>query len=284
MRARPFLQVDVFTRTPFLGNPVAVVLDADDLDAAQMQRIARWTNLSETTFVQRATDPEADYRLRIFTPQAELPFAGHPTLGSAHALLTAGRVTARAGRLVQQCTAGRVSIRVDPASSGLWLRMPPARITPLADDDQRLLARIVGGPLATPARCIDVGPRWIVAAHGTVETLLRAAPDPAALSALSERLHVTGLTLFSVPDETDAAAPLEVRSWAPAHGVPEDPVCGSGNGAVAAYRATLGTVRPYQARQGRAIGRDGTVRIDYREDGIEVGGDAVVCVRGELLA
>ena len=117
-----------------------------------------------------------------------------------------------------------------------------------------------------------------------VRSLLRAVPDPAALSALLQRLHVTGLTLFSVPDETDAAAPLEVRSWAPAHGVPEDPVCGSGNGAVAAYRATLGTVRPYQARQGRAIGRDGTVRIDYREDGIEVGGDAVVCVRGELLA
>jgi len=285
MRMRSFMQVDVFTSTPFLGNPVAVILDADDLDTERMQRIARWTNLSETTFVQKATEPGADYRLRIFTPMAELPFAGHPTLGSAHALLSDGRVTPHSGRLVQQCGAGLVSIRVDPQAPGLWLRMPHARFTPIGPDDHRLLEHIVGGSFRSPPRLVDVGPRWIVACYGPPDALLSAAPDLAALSALSRRLGATGLTLFSAADTPDAAAsPVEVRSWAPAHGVPEDPVCGSGNGSVAAYRADMGQVAPYLARQGRAIGRDGTIRIEYRGSDIEVGGDAVVCVRGELLA
>ena len=195
MRTRSFMQVDVFTDTPFLGNPVAVVLEADDLDTDQMQRIARWTNLSETTFVQTATDAAADYRLRIFTPMAELPFAGHPTLGSAHALLQAGRVTPRAGRLVQQCAAGLVPIRVDPDTSRLWLSMPSARFAPVADEDQRLLERIVGGSFASPARLVDVGPRWIVAAYGSTQTLLEVTPDLQTLSAISERLHATGQRL-----------------------------------------------------------------------------------------
>ena len=285
MRTRSFMQVDVFTDTPFLGNPVAVVLEADDLDTDQMQRIARWTNLSETTFVQTATEPAADYRLRIFTPMAELPFAGHPTLGSAHALLQAGCVTPRAGRLVQQCAAGLVPIRVDPDTSRLWLSMPSARFAPVADEDQRLLERIVGGSFASPARLVDVGPRWIVAAYGSTQTLLEVTPDLQTLSALSERLHATGLTMFSHADSSGgSAAPIEVRSWAPAHGIPEDPVCGSGNGSVAAYRAAQGHGVPYVARQGRAIGRDGWVRITYAGDTIEVGGDSVVCVRGKLLA
>ena len=322
MRQRTFMQVDVFTSQPFLGNPVAVVLDADDLDSERMQRIARWTNLSETTFVQSPTEPGADYRLRIFTPAAELPFAGHPTLGSAHALLAAGRVAPRDGRLVQQCTAGLVPIRLDVAAPGLWLRLPQARTTPVDVAIRAEVERIVGAPLSCEPQLIDVGPRCSVARHANAAALLALTPDLAALAALSLRLGATGLTLFapgtdpsadpsanwatdpasySATDpgsardsasgrprdarQTDGPAPwFEVRSWAPAHGVPEDPVCGSGNGCVAAYLAGDGLTRPYRARQGRAIGRDGHIRIRYDAAGIEVGGDAVVCVRGELLA
>ncbi len=148
MKARRFSQVDVFTRQPFAGNPVAVVLDAADLGSAQMQAIARWTNLSETTFVLPAQDPSADYRLRIFTPGGELPFAGHPTLGSAAALLAADPALRSRGRLVQQCAAGLVFIRID--GDRLWLTLPAAVSTPLPAADQQRLAQALGlqGPIA----------------------------------------------------------------------------------------------------------------------------------------
>jgi len=288
MNQRPFMQVDVFTDTPFRGNPVAVVLDARGLDGEQMQSIARWTNLSETTFVLPAEDAAADYRLRIFTPRAELPFAGHPTLGSARALLDAGLAAPRDGRLVQQCGAGLVELTVDAAERRLWLRVPQPRATPLSASQQLALEEALGMPCTSEGSVIDVGPVWITVRVASGDALLAARPDQAAIARLSQELRATGVTAFG-PRTTQSGSSgedgdLEVRSFAPVHGVPEDPVCGSGNGCVAAYLASEGRHAAYVARQGRAIGRDGRVLVRYDERGIQIGGHAAVCVRGELLA
>lgn len=291
MRKRPFMQVDVFTVTPFQGNPVAVVLDARGLDVAQMQSIARWTNLSETTFVLPADDPAADYRLRIFTPGSELPFAGHPTLGSAHALLDAGIATARNGRLVQECAAGLVALAVEPDEHRLWLRLPDARVTPLSQTQHAELERALGLQCDAGAAAIDVGPVWITVRVRSADALLAARPDQAAIARLSEELRATGVTAFGprgsrgTGSAGDASGgEWEVRSFAPRSGIAEDPVCGSGNGCVAAWLALEGRREAYVARQGRAIGRDGHVLVRYDDRGIQVGGQAVTCVRGEILA
>jgi len=283
MKTRPFAQVDVFTDRPYTGNPVAVVLDAAGLTDAGMQSIARWTNLSETTFVLPPDVPEADYRLRIFTPRAELPFAGHPTLGSAHALIGAGLARPRDGRLVQQCPAGLVPIETDPADACLWLTLPPAKQTPLPAAAGADLAAALGLACDPGAAVIDVGAVWIVARVASGEALLRSTPDLARIATISRAFRATGVTAFGPVDE--GAARYEVRSFAPAVDVPEDPVCGSGNGCVAAWLAGQGTRIDYTARQGRAIGRDGQVRVAYGEDGsIRIGGRAVACVRGTIDA
>ncbi len=282
MRPRPFMQVDVFTERPYLGNPVAVVLDAAGLDDAAMQAIARWTNLSETTFVLPAEDPAADYRLRIFTPGGELPFAGHPTLGSAHALLESGERDARNGRLVQQCGAGLVPISIDEAGRRLWLRLPDARFAPLDATAHAALESALGLALAPGAAAVDVGPVWITARAASGEAVLAARPDLAAIARLSQRLRATGVTVFG-SYEGDAER-HEVRSFAPGAGVPEDPVCGSGNGCVAAWLARGGEHAPYVARQGRALGRDGRVAVRHASGAIEIGGAAVTCIRGEIVA
>jgi PhzF family phenazine biosynthesis protein len=287
----PFMQVDVFTDRPFLGNPVAVVMQADGLDTAAMQRIARWTNLSETTFVLAATDPGADYRLRIFTPGGELPFAGHPTLGTARALLAAGLLAPRNGRLVQQCNAGLVPLRVDEAAGRVYFEVPASRITPLAPADGAAVARALGlgaeGADAPRFDAIDVGPVWLTARLADAAQVLALRPDMAAMSALSLRLGATGVTVHGAhPDGTggpdgDPYA-VAVRSFAPAHGVPEDPVCGSGNACVALQRRASGPADDYVATQGEAIGRAGRISVAYRGPSIEIGGSAVVCVQGTL--
>lgn len=289
-RTLPFMQVDVFTERPFFGNPVAVVLEADALDTASMQRIARWTNLSETTFVLAPTDPAADYRLRIFTPGGELPFAGHPTLGSAHALLASGRLQPRDARLVQQCTAGLVRLRVD-AAGHLFFEVPPSRIAVLAPADGAAIARALGLDDADGAaprfESIDVGPVWLTAALPDAARVLGLQPDMAALSALSLRLGATGVTVHGphpagLQGPDGAALATAVRSFAPAFGVPEDPVCGSGNACVALQRRGSGLATDYVATQGEAIGRAGRIAVAYRGASIEVGGAAVVCVHGTL--
>ena len=282
MRKRPFTQVDVFTDTPYRGNPVAVVLDAGGLSTVQMQAIARWTNLSETTFVSDADDSAADYRLRIFTPNSELPFAGHPTLGSAHALIECGRVKPRDGRLVQQCAAGLVPLSVEASGARLWLRLPVAKLAPLSAPLHARLETALGLHCAQGAAAIDVGPVWITARAPSGRDVLAARPDMGAIERLSRELGATGVTVFG--DCADGDARFEVRSFAPAADVPEDPVCGSGNGCVAAWLAAGGERRDYVARQGRAIGRDGRVSVRYVDAGIEIGGAAVSCIRGEILA
>ena len=290
MKRRKFKVVDVFTNEPLLGNPVAVVLDAEDLQTADMQRIAGWTNLSETTFLLPPATGEADYRLRIFTPRSELPFAGHPTLGSAHAILESGRVAAGDGRLVQECGVGLVGIAAAGEGNDreLTLSLPPAELSALPQDDVVELECILGCAVLrnVPPAIVNVGAVWVVAQLPGVSELLALEPDLARCAAFERRLGVTGLSLFAVHDGGDAA--IEVRSFAPSCGVNEDPVCGSGNGSVAIFRHARGLIaageRHYVAAQGQCVGRNGRISIRYDDaGGVLLGGACVTCVDGTLL-
>jgi len=284
-----FKQVDVFTARPFYGNPVAVVIGADALDTAAMQRIAAWTNLSETTFLLPPSSSAADYRLRIFTPRQELPFAGHPTIGSAHAALEAGFVRPRDGRLRQECGAGvlELSVTGEGEARRIFVKAPPARLTTLPPARAEALAQALGAPLAAgqPVTRVDVGVVWIVAAVSDAATLARLEPDAAKLSKLSLDCDAAGATVFARTTGKDAGeAAVHVRSFAPAHGVPEDPVCGSGNVSVGAFlreHRLLGAPA-YTAAQGMQVGRDGRVEVRVSPSAIEIGGHAVTCVDGRL--
>jgi len=291
MKPRRFKQVDVFTRVPYLGNPVAVVLDGEGLSDAQMQAIARWTNLSETTFVLPPRAPEADYRLRIFTPQAEIPFAGHPTLGSAHAVLETGVARPRDGRLRQECGAGLVTIAVEPADEArLWLASPPTSVSAMAGAPFAALERALGETIEhdPPPQIVNVGPIWLVARLADAQRVAALRPDVPAVTALSTALGITGVVAFAPSD--DGVSQIHLRAFAPAHGIPEDPVCGSGNIGVAAFLVRTGwiarTGKRYRARQGMQLGRDGRIalRVDESDGQIWLGGDAVTCVDGTLQA
>lgn len=274
-RARAFRQVDVFTAVPLMGNPVAVVLDGEGLSDAEMQAFANWTNLSETTFVLPPSDPAADYRVRIFTPKAELPFAGHPTLGTAHAVIVAGLATPREGRLVQECAVGLVELTV--AEGGLSFKLPRYALTELTDPEA--LAWLGEGVVVKgAAQAVDVGPVWLVAELAEVSALENLDHDPARLTRYYEATGMTGATLFAVEGEH-----VVVRSFAPGDGIPEDPVCGSGNASVAAFRLLAGQVgdgSAYVASQGRQVGRDGKVSVRIEGTDVHVGGECVTCVEG----
>ncbi len=278
--SRPFRQVDVFTAVPLYGNPVAVVLDGSGLSTAEMQRFASWTNLSETTFVLPASATGADYELRIFTPGYELPFAGHPTLGSAHAVIEAGLATPKRGRLIQQCKVGLVEIMVpdDRVREGLSFRLPTHNIQ-LAPDPEALIRAMGSGQFVRPPVVVNVGPRWVVAQLETAAQVSALAPDMATLAA-HERTHgTTGITVFA----EGGAGDITVRTFA---GMVEDPVCGSGNGAVAAYRVEMEACHigdRYTASQGREIGRDGIIQVRFDPDGIYIGGQTVTCIEGIVL-
>lgn len=291
MARLPFHTVDVFTSVPFKGNPVAVVLDGSALSTAQMQAIASWTNLSETTFVVPVTVPGADYHLRIFTPGAELPFAGHPTIGSAHALLEAGLVAPTDGVLRQQCKAGVIKLTVTVDTDGartIAFELPPARITALTPAAARELQAILGEHCAmVGAAClVDVGPRWVVAQLSGAADVLACVPDLARMTLFDASAGHTGVTIFGRHPAGHAAG-IEVRAFAPAHGIGEDPVCGSGNGAIAAFirhsgqRAAFGDL--LVASQGAVVGRAGVIRLSISQTSISVGGMAVTCVEGSLL-
>ena len=277
MRPRQFAQVDVFTAVPYKGNPVAVVLDGEGLSDAGMQAFANWTNLSETTFVLPPSDPGADYRLRIFTPKDELPFAGHPTLGTAHAVIEAGIATPKAGRIVQQCAVGLVELTVNDTS--LSFRLPRYSVRELTDLEASAWlgdgVALVGSPQA-----VDVGPVWLVAQLAEAAALENLAHDPARLILYYEANGLTGATIYALDSEQ-----VVVRSFAPGDGIPEDPVCGSGNAAVAAWRLVSGQVSPgdsYVASQGRQIGRDGYIAVRFDGEDIHVGGQCVTCVEGSV--
>lgn len=279
MRTRRFTQVDVFASAPFTGNPLAVVHDADDLSDDAMQAIARWTNLSETTFLLQPTDPAADYRVRIFTGGGELPFAGHPTLGSAHAWLVAGGVPASAEAIVQQCGVGLVTIR--PDADRLAFAAPPLlRSGDVEASDLRDIALGIG---VEPAEVIgmnwiDNGPGWVGVELRSADAVLAVQPDPARLSGRK-------IALVGVAD--DPGVDVEVRAFfssAPGAPVVEDPVTGSANAGLALWLIDSGRLPArYVARQGTAVGADGRVLVELDADGRTwIGGTVRTVVDGTI--
>jgi PhzF family phenazine biosynthesis protein len=259
------------------------VVDAEGLATVQMQGLASWTNLSETVFLLPPTQPAASYRVRIFTPRAELPFAGHPTIGSAHAALEVGLM--QPGRsMAQECGAGVLPLRVEETEGGRWIfvEAPQPRLT--AWDDVGALQAALGASVnsATPPVVVDVGPRWVVAAMDP-QDLRALEPDMAALASVYLHAGATGVTVFALGG---ADCAVSVRSFAPAEGIPEDPVCGSGNISVAAFLRQAGLLKEtgdtYTASQGRELGRDGRVRIKVTPEAIQLGGQAVTVIEGEI--
>ncbi|WP_432486669.1 PhzF family phenazine biosynthesis protein [Kineococcus sp. SYSU DK018] len=275
-RPRPFAQVDVFSAAPYRGNPVAVVLDAEGMDAEGMQRFAAWTNLSETTFVLPPADPGADYRLRIFTPGGELPFAGHPTLGSAHAWLGAGGRPRGGDVVVQECGAGLVPVRRD--GSALCFAAPPLlRTGPLEEEVLERAVRALGVARedVVDHRWVDNGPGWAAVQLASARAVLDVEVDAAALGDLP--LGVVG----AHPAGSEHA--VEVRAFVPGMGVPEDPVTGSLNAGIAQWLTGSGALPPdYTATQGARVGRAGVVRVRTVDGGVWVGGDSTTCVEGTV--
>ena len=300
---RKFSQVDVFTDTPLLGNPLAVVHDAQGLSDAQMQAFARWTNLSETTFLLPPTDPAADYRVRIFTPHRELPFAGHPTLGSCHAWLAAGAVPRDAGEVVQQCVAGLIRVRRQaderpkdaalrrPSPAGIeesgratfpqerlaFAAPPCVRSGPLEPD---LLARIAAALALRPDailghQWVDNGPGWSAIRLASAEAVLALRPDWPALHGM--KLGVVGA------HAAGDAAQFEVRALIGEGAGYEDPVTGSLNASLAQWLIGSGVApQAYVAAQGTLLGRRGRVFIECVDGQVWVGGNSVGCIGGEL--
>jgi len=277
---RPFKQVDVFTSTAFNGNPLAVILDAKDLSTEQMQAIARWTNLSETTFVLPATDPTADYRVRIFTPDLELPFAGHPTLGTAHALLEAGLTAKQPKQLIQQCEVGLVKIRMEE-DGALAFASPSATLTPFSSP--RLAHALGCDQLASqqPVMIADMGIRWLLVPMQSVEAVLSVKPDAVEFAHLLQQANINGVMPFG-PLENMANG-YEVRGLLIEQGsLTEDPVTGSANACLARYFQSLGREQNYQAHQGTAIQRAGRLHITYHGDDVWVGGQTVTILDGTI--
>jgi PhzF family phenazine biosynthesis protein len=277
MRHR-FHQLDVFTATPLLGNPLAVVHAAHTLDDARMAAFARWTNLSETTFLLPPTQPQADYRVRIFTPGGELPFAGHPTLGSCRAWLAGGGQPRTPGVAVQECGVGLVPVRVDPGGQRLAFAAPASRREAV---EPALLARVMaalGLPASTVRRSswLDNGPRWLALELPDAQAVLALRPDHGALKTLA-KVGVVGAHAPGGP------AQFEVRAFAAPLGVEEDPVTGSLNASLAQWLMEDGRApQAYVASQGTAMGRAGRVHIRRDADGTWVGGDVVICVDGSV--
>ena len=276
---RPFRQVDVFSAEPWLGNPLAVVHDADGVSEDQMARFARWTNLSETTFLCAPTDPQADYRVRIWTPAGELPFAGHPTIGSAHAWLEAGGVP-HGGVVVQECGVGLVDVRRSPR---LGFAAPPLRRSGPVDADLREhVARALGVAEAVvqDMAWIDNGPGWIGVDLGSAEAVLDLVPDVAAFT----DLKVTVLGRWDATRASQLGADVEVRAFfADGRDFSEDPVTGSANAGLAQWLISAGALPDaYTARQGSVIGREGRVRVEADAGEVWVSGDAVTRILGEV--
>lgn len=281
-KMRPFAQVDVFSNTPYLGNPVAVVLDAEGMTDEAMAEFARWTNLSETTFVLPPTNPSADYRLRIFTPGGELPFAGHPTLGSGHAWLESGGVPKTEGTLVQECGAGLVSLNINAdtnSSSRLAFKAPETTKSGPLDADT--LLEIIEALDVEPGEIIDHqwvdnGPGWACIQLASAERVLQLNPKFTDGSNL-----MLGL-LGAYPSGSSAA--FELRAFAPKIGVFEDPVTGSLNASVAQWLFATGVAsRHYTASQGGRLGRKGVIDLSIDAEGdVWVGGPTITCIRGAV--
>lgn len=275
----PFRQVDVFSSEPWLGNPLAVVHDADGLTDAQMAAFARWTNLSETTFLCAPTNPRADYRVRIWTTGGELPFAGHPTIGSAHAWLEAGGEP-QGDVVVQECGAGLVDVR---RSSRLGFAAPPLRRSGPVDDEHA--ARILRGlrldsSAVEDMAWVDNGPGWVGVDLGAASAVVDVVPDLVAFT----DLKVCLLGRWDDATAAEVGADVEVRAfYADGNDFAEDPVTGSANAGLAQWLIGTGALPDsYVARQGSVIGRDGRVHVEAAEGGVWVSGHAVTRIEGRV--
>jgi len=282
MKQRGYLQLDVFAHARGCGNPLGVVLDADDLDASSMQAIAAWLNLSETTFVLRPTQAGADYRLRIFTPRQELPFAGHPSVGTAHAVLERGLVMPREGCLVQECAAGLLPLRVDAAGGLRRLHVRAPRGVERDGDSVAVLSSLREFAMGRlrPA-LIDNGPRWWCIELADEVAVRSLSPDLEAMAAASRATGAVGVAVFARCRNSPCA--LVVRAFVPADGIPEDPVTGSANAAIAAWLHVNDALpaRRYLASQGREVGRDGVVECAVDAAGeVWIGGQTQTVVEG----
>jgi PhzF family phenazine biosynthesis protein len=272
---RSFSQVDVFASGPYSGNPVAVVLDASGLETEAMQRVAHWINLSETTFVLPPSSPDADYQVRIFTPTEELPFAGHPTLGTCHAWVAAGGSPRQGELVVQECKAGLVQVR--RTQEGFAFAGPPlVRSGEVEDELVDHLASMLNidrGEIQD-TQWVDNGPGWVAVLLASADAVLALRPG-----VVDRDLGAVG------PYPEGSPCALEVRAFMPRDGSTiEDPVTGSLNASLAEWLLRTGRVTaPYVASQGTALGRAGRVHVSRDgDDTIWVGGSTVTCISGEL--
>lgn len=278
MSSTRFKQVDVFSSVPLKGNPVAVVFDAEALNDQQMATFANWTNLSETTFILAPTDPRADYRLRIFTTREELPFAGHPTLGSCHAWLESGGEP-KGEEIVQECAVGLVRIRREGRQLA-FLAPPLLRSGPLAPE---LLERVRQGLGLAPgaivaAQWVDNGAGWLAVMLANRQQVLDLKPDYKALLGLA-----VGVIAPCDPQRDDSDAQFEVRAFIAGDGMPEDPATGSLNAGIAQWLLGAGLAPArYRVSQGLTMGRAGCIEVTQVGDKVWIGGDAVTCIEGRL--
>ena len=295
MTRRYFWQVDTFSKNRYYGNPAAVVFDAVGLSQEMMQRIAREMNLSETVFVLPPTEPEAHYWSRIFTPQSELPFAGHPTLATAYAMLTSKRIEPEGSVLRQQCGIGIVPVAFEPDGDGVRFAMtqgaPNYRD---AEVDASVAATMLGCREAdigeSGAEIVSTGLWWMIIPVRSLRALSTLEPDQRLIESICRERGAVGVTTFCPEAEAEEAG-YRIRSFAPGEGVPEDPPCGSGNGSTAAYLAKHRYADEasfsYISEQGVEIGREGRIHIECERSGgnslaVRVGGHAVQVLEGHL--
>ncbi len=284
--ARRFAQLDVFAHSPGAGNPLAVVVDSAGFDDAAMQAFANWTNLSETSFLLPPSQEGASYRVRIFTPRQELPFAGHPSVGSAHAALDAGLAQAVDGRLVQECAAGLLPVRVEGtgADRRIFVRAPKARQVEAperAQDWWQVLEDLPRGDL--PIALLDNGPAWWLVQLADEAAVRGMQPPQEAIARLLGASAAVGLAVFAASGED--GVDLVVRCFCPNDGIPEDPVTGSANACIAEWLRMNDALpaRRYVASQGREVGRDGRVEVEVdEEDEAWIGGLTQTVVDGSL--
>jgi PhzF family phenazine biosynthesis protein len=271
---RRYHQLDVFTAVPLLGNPLAVVHDAQGLSDEQMAAFARWTNLSETTFLLPPTHATADYRVRIFTPDRELPFAGHPTLGSCHAWLAAGGVAKAPGAVVQECGVGLVRVRRD--GERLAFAAPPLQRSGPADEAtlQRIAAALrIPREAIVASQWLVNGPQWVAVMLRTRDEVLALNPDFVAMGELE----------IGVLAPTTGEVQFEVRAFVPTHGVNEDPVTGSLNAGLGQWLTAAGLApASYVAAQGTALRRAGRVHVHREAETVWIGGDVAGCIEGHV--
>lgn len=289
MRTFEFRTVDAFTSVPFKGNPVAVVLDADGLQDPEMQQIANWLNLSETTFLCEPT-PEsgADYKLRIFTPRQELDFAGHPTVGTAHAYIERGGARLDPNYLRMECNAGVLVLHTEEIGDEtvIFTETPDSKFVHEFATSVDVISDALGIPVSDspPPASIDNGPIWCFVYVPDPADFGRIKPDMVAMSRVMDDFNTPGWAVFTLTGEEPA---VRIRCFAPLYGINEDPVTGSANGSLPAYLMHYDllkkTGRQYISSQGREIGRDGHVHIRVRDDDrVEIGGAAVTVVSGEI--